>query len=69
MSKQPSGEDLLFEVDTPLGFRVRTTLSYWVLITTIKHPAIKGREEEIKATLTMPDEVRLSQYDETVYLF
>jgi hypothetical protein len=69
MSEHTSGEPVLFEVETPLGFRVRTTLSYWILITTIKHPAIKGREEEVKTTLTTPDEIRLSQRDETVYLF
>jgi hypothetical protein len=69
MSEQSSGENILFEVVTPLGFRVRTTLSYWELITTMKHPAIRGREEDVKATLTSPDEVRQSQRDETVYLF
>jgi len=27
-----SNEEILFEVETPLGFRVRTTVSYWELI-------------------------------------
>lgn len=35
---------ILFEVSTPLGFRVRVTRSYWELITTIKHPVMAGQE-------------------------
>lgn len=31
-----SNEEILFEVETPLGFRIRTTVSYWELITTVK---------------------------------
>jgi hypothetical protein len=37
-------EDLLFEVLTPLGFTVRTSVSHWTVITTIKHPVMAGRE-------------------------
>jgi hypothetical protein len=69
MSERTVGDAVLFEVETPLGFRVRTTQGYWEVITTIKHPAMQGREEDVKATLTAPDEVRLSQRDESVYLF
>lgn len=60
---------LLFEVMTPLGFRVRVTRGYWELIATIKHPVMAGRESEVKATLTEPDEIRLSRKDRNVYLF
>ena len=35
--------DLLFDVSTPLGFRVRVTRAYWELIVTVKPP--------VKATL------------------
>jgi hypothetical protein len=69
MSEQTPNKANFFEVETPLGFRVRTTESYWALITTVKHPMMRGREEEVKAALTRPDEVRLSRGDETVYLF
>jgi len=64
-----SSEEILFEVDTPLGFQVRTTVSYWELITTVKHPIMRGREADIQATLTNPDEVRLSKSDPQVFLF
>lgn len=64
-----SDDDAFFEVETPLGFRVRSTVVYWDLITTVKHPVMAGREEEVKATLTTPDEVRISKSDATVYLF
>lgn len=69
MTEQTAGGDVLFEVETPLGFLVRTTVSYWEVITTIKHPAMQGREEAVKLTLEAPDEVRLSRRDEQVYLF
>ena len=62
-------EEILFSVETPLGFRVRTTVSYWTIITTIKHPVMLGREADVQATLRAPDEVRLSQTDEQIYLF
>lgn len=63
------GPDLLFEVTTPLGFRVRVTRSNWELIINIKHPAMTGREEEVKETLEHPEEIRLSRSDQNVYLF
>lgn len=64
-----SDEVILFEAETPLGFCVRTTASYWELISEIKHPTMKGREADIQATLANPDEVRLSKSDAQVYLF
>jgi hypothetical protein len=33
--------DKLFEVTTPLGFSVRTTVAYWSLIEA-KHPKLRG---------------------------
>ncbi len=62
-------EDLLFEVMTRLGFRVRITRSYWDVITTIKHPIMRGREADIQQTLREPDQVRRSSKDPSVYLF
>ena len=61
--------DFLFEAETPLGFTVRTTASYWKLITTIKHPVMKDKLEAVRQTLLDPDEVRQSKSDEQVYLF
>jgi hypothetical protein len=61
--------EILFEIDTPLGFRVRTTVHYWELIVTIKHPIMQGRIEDVRLTLSEPDEVRLSRSDDQLYLF
>jgi hypothetical protein len=61
--------DMLFEVLTPLGFRVRVTQAYWELIVTIKHPVMAGREEDVKETLENPSEIRQSRNDPDVYLF
>jgi hypothetical protein len=63
-----SGE-ILFEIETPLGFCIRTTTSYWELITTVKHPAMRDRLEDVCQTLANPDEIRLSKGDAQVYLF
>ncbi len=60
---------LLFEVQTPLGFRVRTTRSYWELIVRIKHPVMEGRAVDVQHVLTHPNEVRQSRSDAAVYLF
>ena len=38
-------------------------------ITTIKHPAMAGREALVQEPLASPDEVRISRSDEAVYLF
>ncbi len=69
MTESSPNDEILFEVETPLGFSVRTTVDYWEIITTIKHPAIRGREEDVQAALRDPDEVRLSKSDRQVYLF
>lgn len=64
-----SHNEILFGVTTSIGFRVRTTASYWELITTLKHPIMLGREVDVQSTLMLPDEVRLSKSDPQVYLF
>jgi len=61
--------DLLFEVLTPLGFRVRVGRTAWELIVTIKHPVMAGQKEAVRETLEHPAEVRLSRSDPAVYLF
>lgn len=62
-------KEILFEVMTPLGFRVRDTKDYWDLIVTVKHPIMTGREDDVRKTLEEPDEIRQSKSDEMVYLF
>ena len=60
---------ILFEILTPLNFTVRTTKNYWKIITTIKHPIMKEKEDAVKKTLSDPDEIRKSKNDQNVYLF
>jgi len=62
-------DDVLFEVETPLGFRVRVTRSRWELISGVKHPAMAGRELSVKAALENPDEIRQSRSDPRGFLF
>ena len=59
----------LFEADTPLGFRVRVERTRWELIVNEKHPAMKGRELDVKLALENPNEVRQSKSDSSVLLF
>jgi hypothetical protein len=61
--------ELLFEILTPLGFRVRVTHERWKLITTAKHPAMVGREGVVKDTLESPEQIRQSRSDAQVLLF
>ncbi len=60
---------MLFDVTTPLGLIVRTTHSYWMLIVSVKHPAMRGREQDVEETLREPDEIRRSRSDPAVLLF
>jgi len=64
-----ASSDMLFEVLTPLGFRVRVTHTIWELISTIKHPVMAGRERAVQETLSNPEQVRQSRRDPQVYLF
>ena len=59
----------IFQVPTPLGISVRCTIAYWEFIQTQKHPSVFGKIEEIKLTLSAPDEIRKSNKDPNVFLF
>jgi hypothetical protein len=39
--------DWVFDVMTPLGFRVQVSRARWDLIVSIKHPAMAGQESEV----------------------
>ncbi len=69
MNENPLGGAVLFEVQTPLGFRVRVTRAYWELIITVKHPVMAGREADVQETLEAPDEIRVSKRNANVFLF
>lgn len=60
---------MLFEVRTPLGFVVRCTRRWWEVIVAQKHPALAGKEEEVRSVLEDPDEIRRSRKDTDVVLF
>lgn len=61
--------DFLFEVVTPLGFRVQVSRSYWKVIVGVKHPVMAGHEDDVKNALQSPEEIRQSKTDSSVYLF
>lgn len=58
-----------FEIQTPLGFTVRTTDEYWERIVSEKHRNMRGHEDEVKNTLGDPDVVKRSIADPNVLLF
>jgi hypothetical protein len=60
---------VLFEVETPLGYRVRCTRTYWDFIVREKHPVLHGREDDVARTLAEPVEIRRSRKDPAVLLF
>lgn len=69
MNKDTLSGEVLFEVETPLGFRVRVTRAYWELIITVKHPVMAGHETDVQETLRAPDQIRVSKRDSSVFLF
>jgi len=63
------GMDFFIDVLTPLGFSVHCTKAYWDFVVSQKHPVLLGQEEEVKNTLSKPDEIRKSRKDPAVFLF
>jgi hypothetical protein len=61
------GANYLFEVATPLGFSVRTTVDYWSLLEA-KHPKLRGRAQDVAQVLAHPDQVCQSRQDRAVFL-
>ena len=59
----------IIDEPTPLGFRVQCSAAYWERLTSIKHPAMRERLDDVKLTLREPDEVRRSVRDPDVLLF
>ncbi len=64
----PEDQNILFDVETQIGFRVRTTKEYWKRSIT-KHPEIAQKQFELMEVLNNPTEIRISNQDENVYLF
>ena len=61
--------DYLFDVPTPLGYSVRTTMSYWQSHVIARHPDMTGREGDVQAALTNPDEIWRAENDSDMFLF
>ncbi len=61
--------EIYFSVKTPLGIDVRTTVTYWEYLITIKHPIMKDKENIVKPILQPPDEIRQSSTDEDIFLY
>jgi hypothetical protein len=59
----------MFNVLTPLGFRIRCTKEWWEYVSTVKHPVLESRLEDVITTLSDPLEVRRSTKDPAVLLF
>jgi len=64
-----SKNDPFFEILTPLNCTICVTVTYWEIITQIKHPIMKGQEKLVQETLSQPDEIRRSRSDPNVYLY
>jgi hypothetical protein len=60
--------DKLFEVTTPLGFSVRTTVAYWSLIEA-KHPKLRACAQDVAQVIAAPDQICHSRLDSAIYLF
>ena len=59
----------LFEIKSKANKKIRTTKEYWQKITTQKHPSIKGKEAEIKKTISNPQIIKRSKTDQKVFLY
>jgi hypothetical protein len=60
--------DYLFDILTPLDFKIHTTKQYWDKLL-VKHPELEGKLELVQKALVQPDEIRKSRSDEFIFLF
>ena len=67
--KQKLPSKIHFQVISRLKKTISTTKGYWNIIINIKHPAVKGRESEVKETLTSPEQIRQNNKNKKIYLF
>jgi hypothetical protein len=59
----------IFTVTTPLGYRVFLERNRWRQIVRHKHPALAGREKDVRACLESPAIVRESAKEPTVHMY
>lgn len=62
-------QDLIIDIDTPLGFKVRCSKKYWDETILLKHPILKDRINNVRKALSNPVSIRKSKKDDTVLLF
>ena len=60
---------VLFTVATPLGHQVVMTRDRWREIVRFKHPALAGKDAEVRDCLRDPDVIRESAKDLDVHLY
>lgn len=68
MTKVVVSSELLFEIVDVFGKRIRTTNEYFRKIKEDKHSELEFGVEEIKETITKPDEVNRSLKDDTIMI-
>ena len=66
---QKKNFDIYFSVKSKLNMPIATTKSYRSIITHVKHPALQGKETDVKNTLVGPDQIRVSKKQKDIYLF
>jgi hypothetical protein len=59
---------VVFSEATPLGYRVTLTRDRWREIVRFKHPALAGKEAELRDCVREPDLIRASAKDPGVHL-
>jgi hypothetical protein len=59
----------IFTVETPLGYRVTLSRDRWREIIRFKHPALAGREKEVRKCLERPAVVRESVKEPRVHVY
>ncbi len=59
----------IFTVQTPLGYRVFLDRDRWRQIVRNKHPALAGREKDVRVCLETPTLVRESAKEAEVHLY
>lgn len=60
---------VLFDQQTPLGYRVVLTRDRWREIIRFKHPSMAGHEADVRACLREPELIRESLKDPDVHLY
>ncbi len=60
---------LIFQVTSPLGYRVTLTRDRWREIVRFKHPALAGHESELRSCVAVPNLIRESVKDPGVHLY